>query len=153
MRHLFLLAAVLAVPVAAAGPLAVTTRILAETHATASDGTTRTTLAAPGHVGPGDRLVVQLAYRNAGASPIGDVVLADPVPANLAYRGPATGSPAPDVSVDGRSFGPLATLRVPVAGGGSRSATADEVTAVRWRLANPLAAGARGELAFRAVVK
>jgi hypothetical protein len=101
---------------------------------------------------PGDRLVVTLAYRNTGGQPLSDLVLANPVPRGLAYRAPAPGSAEPEVSVDGRSFGPLASLRVATAAG-SRAATPDDVTHVRWRLARPLTAGAQGQFAFQAVLK
>ena len=101
---------------------------------------------------PGDRVVFVLSYRNVGGQPIGGVVFNNPVPRGIAYRGPSATSPAPDVSVDGKTFGTLAALRVqtPV---GTRAAGPDDVTAVRWHLAAPLAAGAQGQFAFQAVLK
>ena len=144
--------AAMAAPALAAGPLDISTRMLVEQRVAAADGTTTTRLVAPAKVVPGDRVTVVLAYRNTGRTPIADLVLANPVPAGIAYRGPATGSPVPDVSVDGRTFGSLATRRVAVAGE-SRAATLDDVTHVRWRLATPLAAGSMGERAFQAVLK
>ncbi|RZM30763.1 MAG: hypothetical protein EOP67_36560 [Sphingomonas sp.] len=154
----FLFAAVAAAaspqPAAAAtSPLALTTTMLAETRVPAADGSVTMKLAAPNHVGPGDRVVVQLAYRNRGTAPIAGLVLANPVPTGLAYRGPRGAGAAPEVSVDGRTFGPLSTLRVPAVAGGTRPATADDVTHVRWRLNSPVTAGTGGELAFQAIVR
>ena len=136
----------------AAGPLQVVSKILVEQRVRASDGSTSIMLAPAKKAVPGDRLVVVLAYRNTGAQPISGLVLKNPVPQGVAYRGAAANSPAPDVSVDGTTFGSLASLRVRTAGG-VRAASPDDVIAVRWRLAAPLAAGAQGQLAFQAVLK
>lgn len=154
LRLLFALGtASLATPVLATGPLQVDTRILVERRVAAPDGTTRLVTVAGGRHAPGDRLVVQLAYRNTGARPLADVVLADPVPGALAYRGAAEGSPPPELSVDGSRFAPLADLAVALPRDGTRPAGDDDVVAVRWRLPGPLAAGASGTLSFRAVLR
>ena len=138
---------------AATAPLQVTTTTAVERAVAAHDGTTRIVAAAGARARPGDRLIVTIACRNAGRAPIADLVLADPVPRALAYRGPAAGTPEPEVSVDGQRFAPLATLVVAVTGAGTRPATADDVVAVRWRRAGALAPGAAATLAFRAVLK
>jgi len=151
-----LLALVLAAsawPATAAGPLEVTTRILVERRVAARDGTTQIRTVPATRAVPGDRLTVVLAYRNTGARPIDNLVLANPVPRQIAYRGPAEGSPLPELSVDGRQFGALESLRVALASAGSRAAGPDDVTAVRWRLNGPVAAGASGTLSFRGVLK
>lgn len=145
-------AATLAAP-AFAGPLQVTTNVLVETRSAAADGTTRVALVKPARVVPGDRVVFVLAYRNTGRQPIADLVLANPLPAAVAYRAPRAGSPAPELSVDGRTYGTLSALVVPLPGGGTRAARTDDVVAVRWRLTTPLAAGGQGELAFQAALK
>jgi len=158
MRHLALL--VLAAPIATAvaaappaRPLDLSTRVLAEVRERAADGTTRIALAAPTRVVPGDRVTVMLDYRNTGTAPIADLVLANPLPAGMAYRGPAATGPAPEVSVDGRRYAPLAQLTLALPGGGSRAAAAADVTHVRWRLARPLAPGTGGTLAFTATIR
>jgi len=142
-----------AFPATAAGPLEVTSRILVERRVAAADGTTQMKTLPATRAVPGDRLTFTLAYRNTGGRPIADLVLANPVPSHIAYRAPAEGSPAPDVSVDGQHFAALSALRVALPGGGTRAASPDDVTAVRWRLTSPVAAGATGTLAFRAVLK
>ena len=148
-----LLLAASAWPAMAAGPLEVTSRILVERRITAPDGTTQVRVVPAGRATPGDGLTFTLAYRNTGAAPIANLVLANPVPKHIAYRAPAQGSPAPEVSVDGKQFGTLAGLRVALPAGGTRAADADDVVAVRWRLTTPVAAGAGGMLAFRGVLK
>lgn len=155
MNKAFFILASLAVPAAAlaASPLQIVSSVMVEQRVAARDGTTSLRFVAPARVVPGDRVMLVLAYRNTGGQPLTDVVLANPVPSGMTYRGPADGSPAPDLSVNGTTFGPLASLKVPTSGGGARPATAADVTAVRWRLRTPIAAGAGGRLAFHAVVK
>lgn len=152
IRSLLLLGAALAAPVAAAGPLEVTSRVLVESKQLAADGTTRIALVPAKRAVPGDRVVFVLAYRNTGAQPLSNIVFDNPVPQGVAYRAPLAGSPAPDLSVDGRLYGALEQLTV-AANGATRAAAADDVTHVRWRLARPLAPGARGEFAFQAALK
>jgi uncharacterized repeat protein (TIGR01451 family) len=138
---------------AAAGPLQVTSSILVESRSTAADGTTRIALVKPSKVTPGDKVIFVLAYRNTGPQPLSNVVLDNPLPRQIAYRSASPGSPAPDVSVDGKTFGSLATLRVRSLDGSTRAANPNDVTSVRWRLASPLAAGSQGQFAFQAVLK
>lgn len=140
-------------PALATGPLTMTSRVMVEQRSTAADGSTRTALVPAKRAVPGQRILVVLAYRNTGTQALGDVVLANPVPAHVAYRDGGTGSAAPEVSVDGRTFGPLATLRVGLPGGATRAATPDDVTHVRWRLSSPLGPGQAGERTFQAVLK
>lgn len=136
----------------AAGPLQVVSKILVEQRVRAADGSTSIVMAPAKKVVPGDRLVVVLAYRNTGKQAINGLVLNNPVPQGVAYRGAASNSPVPEVSVDGTNYGSLASLRVRTASG-IRAAGPDDVTAVRWRLAAALAAGAQGQLSFQAVLK
>ncbi|KTT73873.1 DUF11 domain-containing protein [Sphingomonas endophytica] len=133
---------------ALAGPLQVTSRVLAQVPQRAADGTMTVAMRPAARAVPGDRVVFELTFRNTGTQPLAGVVFDNPVPAGVAYRAPAPGSAAPEVSVDGRRFATIDALRV-----GDRPARADDVTHVRWRLARPLAAGAQGRLAFLAVLK
>lgn len=152
-RLLFAIGVVAVAAPVLAGPLQVTSRILVERRVAAADGTTRIVTSPTGRHAPGDRLVVEFAYRNTGQRPIADLIVADPVPAALAYRAPADGTPPPELSVDGVHFAPLTGLVVALPGGRQRAAGADDIVAVRWRLAAPLAAGAGGTLSFRAVLR
>jgi hypothetical protein len=149
----FATAALVAFPVLAAGPLEVTSRVMVESKQRMADGGTRVALEPARHVVPGDRVVFVLGYRNTGSQPLDNIVLANPVPAVLAYRAPAQGSPPPEVSIDGKTFGQLTALQVAGDNGAMRPATAEDVTSVRWRLARPLAAGTAGQLAFQATLR
>lgn len=132
----------------APSPLQAASTVLVEQRSPAADGTTRVALVPAKRAVPGDRVVFALDYRNTGKAPLADVVFDNPVPAGIAYRAPASGSPEPLLSVDGKTFGPLATLRV-----AGRPATIADVTHVRWKLAAAIAPGSGGRLAFAAVLK
>ncbi len=93
-------------------------------------------------------MVFALDYRNTGSQPLANVVFDNPVPDSMAYRAAASGSATPLLSVDGKVFGPLSTLRID-----GRAATAAEVTHVRWMLAAPIAPGSTGRVAFQAALK
>lgn len=143
----------IAVPALAVGnPVSITSRVLAEVHKPAADGTTRVELAAPGRVTPGDRVVYQITVRNSGSQAARDLVIANPVPAQLAYAGPAQGSPAPELSIDGQRFAPIAQLTARGANGQLRPATMADVRVVRWRLAS-VPAGGSANVSFRAILK
>lgn len=142
---------IIALP-AVAAPVALTNHVMVEQRVLASDGTVQVKRVPAMRAVPGDWLVYTLDYRNTGNQPLENIVLDNPLPANIAYRAPAEGSPAPDLSVDGHTFGPLAALRVSTANG-LRPATAEDVTHVRWRVTGALPAGGAGEVAFKAVLK
>jgi|UniRef100_UPI0035CC0E6D uncharacterized repeat protein (TIGR01451 family) len=141
-----------AVP-AFAAPIEITSKVLVEQRLPGADGTTQTVLKPAAKVLPGDRVVYRLEYRNTGAQPASGVVVANPIPAQLQYAGPAEGSPAPEVSTDGNAFGALAQLRVRGPDGAMRAAAYTDVRVVRWRLGTPIAGGSGGKLAFRAILK
>jgi uncharacterized repeat protein (TIGR01451 family) len=151
-RHKYFVAALLigsTVPAAAAtSPLQIASSVSVEQRSAATDGTVRVALVPAKRATPGDRIVFALDYRNTSKAPLADVVFDNPVPAGVAYRAVAAGSPEPLLSVDGKSFGPLNTLRV-----AGRPATIADITHVRWKLAAPIAPGASGRLAFAAVLK
>jgi uncharacterized repeat protein (TIGR01451 family) len=140
-----------ALAVAADGPLQIASKIFVEQRALAADGTVRTTLVPAVRAVPGDHVVFVLAYRNTGKAALQDIVLNNPVPGAIVYRTVGDKSAAPELSVDGKTFGTLAQLRVSAAGA-SRAATPNDVRHVRWRLAT-IPAGGQGQLAFKAVLK
>lgn len=144
--HLMLSAAVAAVlvagPAMAAG-VRVTSTVLVQEKKVAADGTTQISLVAPKRVLPGDRVVYRISYRNEVGQPVSGMVVSNAVPAGLAYRGPAEGSPAPEVSVDGKTFASLTQLR----------ARAEDVKVVRWPVAGAIPVGGSGQYAFEATLK
>jgi uncharacterized repeat protein (TIGR01451 family) len=136
----------------AADNVSLTSKVLVERVKPGADGKPVTVREEPGVVTPGDKLVVVLSYRNRGAEPATGFTLTNPIPASVAFTGSEDSSAS--VSVDGgKTWGPLASLKVTAADGASRPAVAADVTHIRWSLRQPIAAGAGGELSFRGIVE
>ncbi|MET0307480.1 MAG: hypothetical protein ABW023_02130 [Sphingomonas sp.] len=148
-----LLASAAVAPASAGDPIKITATVLAEARQVAPNGAVRITLVPAKRVVPGDHVVYRLSVTNGGSRPANGLVIANPVPASLQYVGAADNSPAPEVSVDGKNFGPLTALRITAADGRVRPATAADVRVVRWRLAQPVVPGGAGQVAFRALLK
>ena len=149
------LAALMLVPVAAiaqSSAVSLTSKVFVAREVTDAEGRKKNQLFAPERVLPGEAIVVMLEYRNGGARPATDFVIDNPVPAALSFTG--VEQPWAVVSVDrGKTFGALATLRVPVEGGAPRAALPADVTHVRWKFAQPIPAQANGRVMFYARVK
>jgi hypothetical protein len=100
---------------------------------------------------PGTRLVFQHSFRNVSARPVSNFGMTNPVPPAVRF---VDADAAAVVSVDGgKTYGPLATLKVTGADGKPRAAQADDVTHVRWALKAPMAPGVSGKFSYRGVVK
>jgi uncharacterized repeat protein (TIGR01451 family) len=136
----------------AAEAVALSSAVFVEHELTDSNGKSRVELRAPQLVTPGERLVFILSYRNTGETPAQHFTVTNPLPQAVAYAG--TPDEQAQISVDGgRSWGVLSTLRVREEDGRWRSARAEDVTHIRWTLAQPIRAGATGKLSFRGTVR
>jgi uncharacterized repeat protein (TIGR01451 family) len=85
--------------------------VFQEVDVKAADGTMHKERVPAATVVPGTEVIYVITYHNVGKQPAADVVITNPIPAELAYRpepGPGP-SAAPEVSVDaGKSWGALA---------------------------------------------
>lgn len=100
---------------------------------------------------PGTEVQYVVTYTNKGDQTAGQVAITNPIPKELEYVSAAGGEA--EVSVDGKTYGPLASLKVTEADGSERPAKASDVTHVRWRIANPVKPGEQGKVSFRAKLK
>jgi uncharacterized repeat protein (TIGR01451 family) len=147
-----MLAAAMPGVAAAASKVSLVSDVFVERVGEDASGRPVRTLSPPRALTPGDRLVFVLSYRNGGAEPASGFVITNPVPDSVAFAG-AEDNEA-EVSVDwGRSWGKLGALSVTGADGGSRPAVPEDVTHVRWRLRDSVAAGAMGKLSYRAIAR
>ncbi|WP_395394429.1 hypothetical protein WBP07_04135 [Novosphingobium sp. BL-8A] len=139
----------LAGPAMAAEPVSLKGDVQVEKTVT-ENGATKTVLAPPTTVVPGDRLLFTTRYSNDGDKPVDNFVVTNPLPAPVRLAADEGGY---DVSVDGgKSFGKLATLTVADTAGARRAAQPEDVTHIRWTLAH-LAPHAAGALEYHAVVR
>ncbi len=115
-------------------------------------GRRKLVLEAPKTVVPGDRLVYILKYRNISDRTAKNYFVTNPMPSAVMFQGAA--DDAAQVSVDGgRNWGRLETLRIRESSGNVRSARLEDVTHVRWPMAQPIPAGGSGRLSFRGIVR
>lgn len=105
---------------------------------------------------PGTEVIYVTTVKNVGQEPAERVVVDNPMPEHMLYRGASvldnTGSV--EVSVDGgKRYGVLATLEVDEGHGKPRQAEANDVTHVRFKMDRPLSPGASNRFGFRAVLQ
>ncbi len=131
--------------------LTMQTQMFVERVETDINGRPRRTLASAQRIGPGDRIVVVVNWRNRGSEPLRGLAVTRPVP-------PGTRLSLPDssaqLSVDGgQSWGRLEELWLPTPLGGMRRAVAADVTHVRWTMPAQISPGESGRLSYRATVR
>jgi hypothetical protein len=139
---------------AAPSPVSIVSKVEAVTFVTDAKGVKKRVLVEPKIVTPGQPLVVWLTYRNNGKVPASSFVINNKVPNNTDFTGFGEGSGWGVASVDGgKTFGPLATLKVAGKDGKVRGATARDATHLRWTFAKPILPGTGGTLSFYGVVQ
>ena len=93
----------------------------------------------------GDRIVTIVTWYRLGGQ--GAFTITNPLPGSVSYQKSAHGDE--QVSVDGgQSWGRLAELKV-----GSRDATPEDVTHVRWRIPAQIAQTGKGHIAYSGIVR
>lgn len=98
-----------------------------------------------GTLGKGDRVVTILRWEREKRS--GGFTITNPLPRALSYQ--ASSLSDETVSVDGgKSWGRLGDLRI-----GDRLASPEDVTHVRWRIPERIAARGRGQIAYSGIVR
>lgn len=93
----------------------------------------------------GDRIVTIVTWHRLGGN--GAFTITNPLPESVAYQKSARDDE--EVSIDGgRGWGRLADLKV-----GSRNATPEDVTHVRWLISAQRAESGRGHIAYSGIVR
>lgn len=131
-------------------------RVLKEVTVTQADGTEKKSYVKADLVTPGTTVVYALVFRNDQSAPANDIVLVMPVPAEIAYvEGSATNRTASaDFSADGgNTYTSRERLSVRESDGSVRAAVADDITHVRWSVADAVMPGETGQLWFRGVLR
>ncbi len=136
----------------AASPIQLSSDIYVEKLQKLAGGKSSVVLEAPKTIVPGDQLVFVVRYKNVGSQVANGFTVTNPIPRAIAFSGTSDGTEI--VSIDGgKNWGRLSQLRVAKIDGTSRSALMTDVTHIKWKLNQSLAAGSAGKLIFRGVVK
>lgn len=107
-------------------------------------------------VAPGTSVIYTLSAKNTSAAPVADVVMTDPIPAEMEYvDGSVTAENAQvTFSVDGgKTFAAQSALRVHGEDGAMRPALPADFTHIRWQLRKPLGPGEVYAASFKARVE
>ena len=103
---------------------------------------------------PGENIVYIFNYANVGKVPLGNIDISNDVPNGVSFTG--TAEAWASVAIDRnkvKTFGPLASFKVKKPDGSFRAALPSDVTAVRWKFAQPIAPGTAGRVIYYASVK
>jgi uncharacterized repeat protein (TIGR01451 family) len=115
-------------------------------------GARRVRLEPARQVSSGERLIYVVEYRNTGSKPVQGFTVTNPLPRTVRLDETVDGSEL--VSIDGgRSWGPLASLKVPMGANSWRPANPEDVTHLRWRVGDRLMQGETRRVTFRAIVR
>lgn len=149
--HLACLALALGAATPAGANLALETQTFVERVITDINGSARRVLVPADRIAPGDSLVFVVAWRNTGRRPVRGGALTNGIPGRVLID---AADPAMDVSIDGgRRWGRLDQLWLPTPLGGTRRATAQDVTHVRWPVPATIAPGQGGRISYRGIVR
>ncbi len=141
---------------APSGALSLKTVVQKMVQVVEETGETRTELVPAEVAVPGDEIVYTTTFTNVGDEPADNVLITNPIPAEMRYAAGSAFGPGADIeySADGGvNYSDAASLLVSDAGGQQRVASVDDYTHIRWQLTEPLAPGAQGIARFRAVVR
>ena len=135
--------------------LTATQTVQKEVISVQADGTELVSYESAETVTPGERVQYALNYENDSIDAASNLVLTMPVPEVVIYNeGSSTGmGTIVTYSVDGENFYDRNALTVAMDNGQTRSATAEEISHIRWNIAGPVAPGDTGTLAFSGTLK
>lgn len=121
-----------------------------------ADGSETLKLEPADMVTPGEKIVYSLHYHNDKAEAADNIVLVMPVPTELQYEeGSAEHSGVRTAySTDGgQSYTERDRLVVSLRDGSTRTASAEDITHIRWHVGTAVAPGADGILSFKGQLK
>lgn len=119
------------------------------------DGTETITREPAAEVAPGDRVIYSVSFMNDTAEPASDLVLTQPVPAEVLYVEGSADMPGTEVTVSvdgGETFGPRGAATI-IRDGIPVRADASDITHIRWELTDALAPGETGLVAYKATLQ
>ena len=164
MKNRFILAALIALAAAFAGPAFaqagggdIEFRNIAEqeVEVKAADGKVEKKRVPVAKATPGAEIVYTSTFRNVGKRPAANIVVVNPVPANTVLVGGSAFGDNTDITFSadgGKTWAPADKVKVIGADGKERPAGISEFTHVRWVYRGELAIGKQASVGFRVVV-
>lgn len=120
------------------------------------DGTTQIIRQSVEKIVPGERIVYTLNFTNDDTKEASNIVLTMPIPSEVAYIEGTADKAGTNVTYSadgGDTFSNRQSVMKIDTAGNIRAAAADDLTHVRWTLADPVAVGASDDLSFSAKVR
>lgn len=138
-----------------AGHLDVQTVVQKETVVVNDEGQSEARLVTAELVVPGETVFYTITFRNVSDEPADNVVITNPIAANLMYVDGSAFGPGMDIefSVDGGATFAAADELTVEEDGAVRDARAGDFTHVRWVMRNDLEVGAQGIARFAAILE
>lgn len=134
------------------GKVALQTAVQKEQRSVDEAGEVSMELVEADKVVPGDVVIYTVTYTNVSDESVENIVITNPIPAQLTFVPDSSFSPGAEVSFSadgGATWGELDALVVRD-GDAERIATAEDLTHIRWRLTGELESGEQGFTRFRA---
>lgn len=120
------------------------------------NGTTQIIRQSVEKIVPGERIVYTLNFTNDDNKDASNIVLTMPIPSEVAYIEGTADKAGVNVTYSadgGDTFSNRQSVMIIEASGNIRAAGANDLTHVRWSLAEPVAAGVSDSLSFSATVR
>lgn len=139
-----------------ANALEATQKVEKEITVTQEDGSTTTQRFTVDAITPGEKVVYTVSFVNNDEAPASNLILAMPVPPTVRFLEGSADREGAIVrySTDGGSnFAARDELTFPAVGGGTRPASADDITHIQWQIAGPVPVGATDEILFKGRLK
>jgi len=105
---------------------------------------------------PGDEVIFITSYTNVSNEVVDNAVITNPVPEHMIYKADSARGAGTRITFsvdDGKTYHTPAKLFVYDAAGRKFPARPQDYTHIRWTFENPVPAGAKGEVSFRAILE
>ncbi len=136
--------------------MALTVSAWEEEEVVAANGQTELRRVEAVSIVPGDIVIYTIGYVNRGIAPAENVVIDNPIPEHMIYRGGSAIGLGTTItfSVDGgKNYAAPANLKVKEKDGTVRPARPEDYTHRRWTLTAPVPVGAEGYVEYRAFLE
>ncbi|MEK7703029.1 MAG: hypothetical protein AAB317_03615 [Nitrospirota bacterium] len=144
------------VPVYAKGAITLSNEVLKEIEVVDANGEKEIKRVPVETALPGSELIYVITYNNTSDEPVSNVVINNPIAAEITYKAKSAQGENTSVlvSVDGgKEYGDLAKLTIPIKPGVTRPAESSDVTHLQFKVETAVKPHEQGTVSFRAILK